>query len=233
MNTKGELTGCIQNPTPNREAGLQQPEPEGMGQSRPQRLASSIRLWAGPQLLTTSSWDPGQLTSARRVAAWDQLPRGHTWHTWVSTLVVHPGNRVAGTGEVIKMRGHLGQCTHQASGHLNCSNLGSTQNARPTESPPLRITWEPERERLRPEKGTKCRVRFGEGPCSATWSLSSVDMESARHRELGQTQSGPYTVSTSHTCRWYLLAVSLPPHNTTEKVSLISEHLHPFVSGKN
>ena len=38
-------------------------------------MASSTKLWAGAQLLTMSSWDPGRLTSARRVTAWDQLPR--------------------------------------------------------------------------------------------------------------------------------------------------------------
>ena len=32
-------------------------------------MAFSTKLWAGSQLLTTSSWDPGWLTSARRVAA--------------------------------------------------------------------------------------------------------------------------------------------------------------------
>ena len=34
-----------------------------------------------PNLLTKSSWDHGRLTSARRVAARDQLPRGDTQHT--------------------------------------------------------------------------------------------------------------------------------------------------------
>ena len=44
-----------------REAGTWQPEPEGKGllQSQPQRPASSTKLWAGSQLRTTSSWDPG------------------------------------------------------------------------------------------------------------------------------------------------------------------------------
>ena len=40
-----------------------------------------------------------------------------------------------------------------------------------------------------------------------------------RHMPLwpGQTQCGPYTVSTPHTC--HLFTVSLPSHNTTEQVS--------------
>ena len=95
-------------PTIGREAGVQQPEQESKGQSWPQRSAISTKLWAGSQLLTMSSWDPGQFTSARRVAAWDQLPRGDTRHTWDGALLVHPGNRAAGTGELIKMHGPPG-----------------------------------------------------------------------------------------------------------------------------
>ena len=69
--TKRELAGCIQAfpCTEGREAGRRQPELEGEGQSWPQRLASSTKLWAGSQLLTISSWDPGQLISVRRVIA--------------------------------------------------------------------------------------------------------------------------------------------------------------------
>ena len=40
--------------------------------------ASSIKLQAGFQLLTNSSWDSGRLTSTRKVAARDQLPRRDT-----------------------------------------------------------------------------------------------------------------------------------------------------------
>ena len=90
-------------PSIGREAGMQQPEQEGKGQSQPQRSAFSTKLWAGSQLLTMSSWDTGQLSSARRVAAWDQLPRGDTWHTWDGALLAHPGNWVVGTRGLIKM----------------------------------------------------------------------------------------------------------------------------------
>ena len=153
---------------------------EGKGQSRPQRPTSSTKLWAGSQLLTTSSWDPGLLTSARRVAAWDQFPRGDTQHTWDGALVVHPGNQVPRTGVEIKTMAHLGQCTCQAPGHLSCSDLGRAQNASPTESVPLWSTWEPEPEQLRPGKCMKLGARFGQFPCRATWSLSSVDRETTR-----------------------------------------------------
>ena len=65
-------------------------------------MASSTKLRAGFQLLAKSSWDPGWLTSTRRVTARDQLPRGDTWHTWDSAPAAHPGNRVTGTEEVIR-----------------------------------------------------------------------------------------------------------------------------------
>ena len=71
-------------------------------------MASTTKLWGSSMLLTKSHWDPGHLTSDRRVVAWDQLPRGDTWHTWDSTIAVHSGNWVARTGEVIKMHSPLG-----------------------------------------------------------------------------------------------------------------------------
>ena len=43
-------------------------------------MASSTKLRPDFQFLTKTSWDSGQLTSARRVAARDQLPRGDTHH---------------------------------------------------------------------------------------------------------------------------------------------------------
>ena len=98
---------------------------------------------------------------------------------------------------------------------------------------------------LEPGKGTKRAALPGMCPCGvpgnlnsldlevhkfqgplwtvslqAPWSLSSIDPGSTHHFELGQTQCGPYTVSTPHTCQWYLFAVSLPPHNTIEQESL-------------
>ena len=75
-----------------RRGALSAPEP-----------ASSTKLWAGSQLLTKSSWDPGRLTSARRAAARDQLPRGDTRHTWDGALLAHLGSQAAGPGEGMKM----------------------------------------------------------------------------------------------------------------------------------
>ena len=121
-------------------------------------------------------------------------------------------------GRLPRHTAFLGQCTCQAPDHLSCSNLGRGQNACPTGSVPLRNTRESEW--LRPGKFTNCRAHFRQCPCKAPWNLSSVDPESTCHCELGQTQCGPYTVSTPPTHQWYLFAVSLPPHNTTEQQSL-------------
>ena len=160
-------------PTRGREAGVWQPEPDGKGQSQPQRLASSTKLWAGYQLLTTSSWDPRWLTSARRVTAWDQLPRRDTWHTWDSALTEHLGNRAARTGEVIRCMVHLGRCTRQAPVCLSCSDMERAQNTRPTKSVPLQSTWEPEPEQLRPGKCTKHRAVLDSAPAEqlAAWAV--------------------------------------------------------------
>ena len=98
---------------------MRQPEMAGKGQSQPQRLASSTKLWAGSQLLTTSSWDPGWLTSARRVAAWDQLLRRDTRHTWDGVLVASWETEQPGLGRWLRHTVHLGLCACQAPGRLS------------------------------------------------------------------------------------------------------------------
>ena len=80
-------------------------------------------------LLTKTSWGSGRSTS-----------------TWEGAPVVHPENQAAGTGESISRSDHARQTPH----HFSCSDLGRAQNAGPTESAPLRTTWVPEPERLRP-----------------------------------------------------------------------------------
>ena len=80
-------------------------------------------------LLTKTSRGPGRSTSA-----------------WEGAPVLHPENRVAGTGEAISSSDRTGQTPH----HLCCSDLGRAQNAGPTESAPLRTTQVPEPEWLRP-----------------------------------------------------------------------------------
>ena len=150
-------------------------------------MTSSTKLWVDSQLLTKSSWDPGCLTSARRVAVRDQLNRGDTWHTWDGTLSVHPENRGTGTREVIRCIAHLGTCTRRAPGHLSCSDLGRAKSSDPTKSVPLWSTREDEPEWLRPGKCMQPRARFRQFPCRAIWSLSSVDWESTHTGKGGKT----------------------------------------------
>ena len=57
-----------------------------------------------------------------------------------------------------------GDCTHQAPGHLSCSDLGRAQNAGPTKSAPLGSTQEPESEQLRPGKCTQPRAHLRQFP---------------------------------------------------------------------
>ena len=123
-------------------------------------MASSNKLWAGSQLPTKSSSNPGWLTSAGRVTVRDQLPRGDTRHTWDGFLAAHPGNPLAGTQEVIRCtappeestlakhlvawaaqtwEGHKTQaqlslclCGEPKNPNLSSLELGSTQNPGPT-----------------------------------------------------------------------------------------------------
>ena len=87
-------------------------------------------------LLTKTSWDSGWLTSARKVAARDQLPRRDT------------DNQAAWTGKAISHSDHA----RQTPGHLSCLDLGRAQNAGPTYSAPPRTSQIPEPEGLRPGK---------------------------------------------------------------------------------
>ena len=170
---------------------MQQPKPEGKGKSWPQRLASSIKLWAGSQSLTTSSWDPGWLTYARKVTAWDQLPRGDTQHTWDSALAKHLVAWAAQTWEGHKIHSQPSLCPCGVPKNLKLRSLDLG-------------------------KYMKCRAWFGWYPCRAPWSLSSVDQESTG-RELGKTQCGLYSASTPHTCQWYLFSLSSLPTKQLNK----------------
>ena len=203
---EGELAGCTLAPPTWRQTGrlaTARTRRQGAAAISAPEMASSTKLW-GSQLLTTSSWDPRWLTSARSVAAWDQCPRGDTQHTWDGALEVSPGNQAAGTGEVIKTHGPPGT-VHSPS------------------------TWSPEL--LGPGKYIKCKAHLGQCPCRAPRSLSIVDPGSTCCLGLGQTQCGPYTANTPHKCQWNLFRESLPPQNTTEQVSLNKWPHLPPVSG--
>ena len=149
-------------------------------------------------LLTKTSWDSGRSTS-----------------TWEGAPVVHPENRMAGTGEVIGPSDHA----HQTPGHLSCSNLGRAQNAGPTEFAPLRTTRVPEPEPLRPGKCIQHMAGLRQFPAERL-EPDQCRQGKHKHRERGQTQCGQDTASTPHTCQCYLFAVFLPPHCTIEQVSL-------------
>ena len=92
-------------------------------------MASSTKLWAGSQLLTMSSWDPGWLISTRRATAWDQLSGGDVWHTWDDALVAHPGNWKAKSGEVTKIHSPPGTVCLPSTWSPECLDLGRAQNA--------------------------------------------------------------------------------------------------------
>ena len=74
--------------------------------------------------------------------------------------VVHPENRVAGTGEAISHS----DCACQTPHHPSCSELERAQNAGPMESVPMRTTQVPEAERLRPRRCMQPRASLGQFP---------------------------------------------------------------------
>ena len=129
----------------------------GKRQTWPQR---GSLYQAGTQSLTKTPWDSGWLTSARRVAARDQLPRRDIGHTGEGHTHCHPGHRVPGTREVIRQSPHLGDRARQAPGRLSCSDLGRAKNTGQTESAPLWTTQETEPEWLRPRKCTQPRAHL-------------------------------------------------------------------------
>ena len=96
------------------------------------------------------------------------------------------------------------------------AQTGKAQNAGPTKFAPLWGTQEPEPERLRPGKCTQLRAHSLES------NLEPEQCRQGNHtsREQGQIQCGQNTASTPHTCQWYLFAVPLPPHSTTEQANL-------------
>ena len=213
-----------------REASVWQPEPEGNGlvQSLPQRphLPPSLTRLSIANHVFLRSWVFHIFYECHSLRA---APRGDIRHTWDCALVAHPGNQAAGTGEVYKMHDPPERVCSPSTWLPEGLDLGRAQNSQPTGSVPLWSTGEPEW--LRPGKFTKCRGHLRQHPCRMSWSLSSVDPGSTHSLGLWQTQCGPSTTSTLHTCQKYLFVVFLPPHSTTEQVSLNKQSLHPLVSG--
>ena len=92
-----------------------------------------------------------------------------------------------------------GERAHQGPGHLSGSDLRRAQNSGPTKSAPLRSTQVPKPERLSPGKCMQPRAHLRQFPCRATWSLRSIDWESA-HAVSGGKPSVAQTLQ------------ALPPH---------------------
>ena len=117
---------------------------------------SFSKLWAGCQLLTMSSWDPGWFTSTRSVT--EKLrsasQRRHTAYLRLYPLT-HPGNWVARTREVQKM--------HSPPGTVQ---LPSTQS----------VTWA-----AWTWEGHKMNSLSGSLPCGAPKNLSGLNVGSARN----------------------------------------------------
>ena len=139
--------------------------------------ASSTKLWADSQLLASSFWVPGWLTSPRSVTAWDQLPRD-TRHTCDGALTAYLGNQQARTREVIKMHGASGTVCSSSTGLPEVLGPGRHRMHSPSGSVPLQSSRE--HEQLRPGDCMKCRAHLGQCPWRAPWSLNSVDLGNTR-----------------------------------------------------
>ena len=95
--------------------------------------------------------------------------------------------------------------THQAPGHLSCSDLGWAQNAGPTKSAPL---WSTRDLNL---SGLDLGSPYNPGPASDSSQQSNLETKQCRQkkhtrRERGQTQCGRDTASTP-----VLFVCSVPP----------------------
>ena len=103
---------------------------------------------------------------------------------------------------------HRGECTCQAPGCLSCSGGEGTKR---------RPNWV---RAFVEYRKTGIARNSGPAPYRAAGSLSSVDGESTRAVEWGQTQCDGNAASAPHTRQWHSSAVPLPPHSTTEQVNL-------------
>ena len=172
-------------------------------------MASSTKLWAGLQLLITSSWDPGQLTSARSVTAWHQLPRGDTQHTRDGTLMAHLGHWAAGTMEETKTHGPPGT-VHSPSTWLH-ELLGPGKDKKRT---PNQVRALAECLRTWIWAAQTWEVNKTQGPHGTVPMQSNLEPEQCRPGKhmppwAGANPCGPYTMNTPYTCQWYLFAVFL------------------------
>ena len=119
-------------------------------------------------------------------------------------------------------------CARQTPDHLSCSDLGRAQTQA---QPSLRLWGLPECLNLR---GLDLGSAYNPGLASDSSQQSNLEPKQCwqgKHtcREWGQTQCGQ---DTARTCQCYLFAASLPPHSTTEQVSLKVSTTAPLVPGQ-
>ena len=182
-------------------------------------------------LLTKTSWDSGWSTPTGRVAARNHLPRRDTQHNWEGAPIVHPENWAAWMGEAISHSLQLGTTT--LTKHLVTWAARTWKEHKTQARPSLHLCGVPENLNLSGlDLGSACNP----GPTSDSSWYSNLEPEQCRlgkhtRHEQGQTQRGRDTASTPHTCQWYLFAVFLPTHSTTEEVSL--KKWPPLCQGRN
>ena len=112
-------------------------------------------------LLTKTSWDFGCLTSAG-VGHSQRSPPQKRYTAHLRRRAHCTSRKPSGWdrgGDKTQLPTG-GICTHQAPGHLSCSDLGRAQNAGPTESVHLWSTQEPQPEQFRPGKCRQPRARL-------------------------------------------------------------------------
>ena len=202
---------------------------EGSGQPWPKRgncspsKTSSTKLQAG--FVANQNFLGFRTVDITR----NQLPRRDTWHTWEGAPIVHPENQGARTGEAIRHTPHLGVTA--LAKHLVTWAARNWEGHKMQAQPSLCLCGVPENLNL---SGLDLGSARKPGPASDSSHQRNLEPENCRPwkntcLEWGQTQWGWNTGSTPHTRQWYLFAVFLPPHSTTEQVSL--EKWPPLLPG--
>ena len=191
--------------------------------SAPER-ASPTKLQTGFQFLTKDFlrfWmvdihreDPSQRSATQKIHTWDgrtQNPSGWDWG----------GDKTHCTWR---------ECTHQAPGHLSCSDPGTAQNAGPTDSAPLWSTWEPDPSGL--DLGST--HNSGPTPCRATWSLRSVGWESTQPVSRGKPSvAETLRVLPTHTPVIFVCTVPPSPQHSWRSEPKKETTSAPLCQGRN
>ena len=149
------------------------------------------------------------MTSARRVAARNQLPRRDSRRT-------RPASPETGWDRGGEKAHHTrGECAHQAPGCLSCSDRGRHKMQT---QPSLHFCGVPENLNLS-GLGLGSARNSGPAPWRAAWSPSSVDGEST-HALSGGKPSVAGTLRVLPTQASEICLQRPPPRSTTEQVNL-------------